>query len=395
MARGFDDVNPSGGNRDDAKLDEIFDLFVPSRDAKGEYVTLRFLPTSILPIKKHWIQIMGGKEGAKRAVGIPVMCVGFDPDNEDVPLEGRECPYCNLPHGKKEDGYPAQEELKYLANVIVRDLQTDEPKRKEKPTKKEKETGYKDIKSKTWSPVRVCVLPPGATRRLRELGSRNIPKKGKKTGKGLADGKTAFPVNHPRYGLDIDIKYNEKAAGSEKYSIEKQSVAPLTDEEKGYLVWNLEDWETLYDASGRQTTKEAKGKLKRMDVIGMAVDNDSDSDEDDDEGSSKSKSRKLGSKDKSKGKGDKDKAKSKKPKSRDDDDDDDDDDGEPAKKVRKLGASKSGKSSKSDKSEKSDKKKNKVSLKSVSKDKSSKSDKASKSDKSGKKSGTRILGKKK
>ena len=66
MARGFNDVNPGSGSRDDAKLDEIFDLFVPSKDAKGEYVTLRFLPTSILPMRKHWIQILAGKDGAKK-----------------------------------------------------------------------------------------------------------------------------------------------------------------------------------------------------------------------------------------------------------------------------------------------------------------------------------------
>lgn len=324
--RGFDDVNVGSDNRDNAKLEDLFELFTPSTDAKGEFVSLRFMPTPILPMKRHWVQIRAGKE--KKAVSIPIVCIAFDPDSDEPLKDAKgksiECPFCKLPHGKKEEGYPAQEEIKYLANVIVRDIQENPPRKLPEPTKAERKSGFKDIKSKTVTPVRVITVPPGVTRRLRDLGARNIPKKNSKTG---ADGKTAYPVNDAKFGIDIDIRFNPKAAGAEKYTVEKgNELTPLTKEERGYLVWDLDNWQSLYDAMGRMTEAEAKEKLKRLDVLG--VDNeDEDDDDDDDEGGS----RNLGKKGK--------KDKSGKSRRISDDDDDDDDD----KKSRRLG-SKSSKS---------------------------------------------------
>jgi hypothetical protein len=365
--RGFDNVNVGNDNRDNAKLEDLFEMFTPASDAKGEFVSLRFLSTPILPVKRHWVQIRAGKE--KKTVGIPVVCVAFDPDSSD-PLkdaDGKsiECPYCKLPHGKKEEGFPAQEEVKYLANVIVRDIQDNAPKKQPEPTKEEKKSGFKDIKSKTYTPVRVITMPAGVTRRLRDLGSRNIPKKNPKTG---ADGKTAYPINDDKFGIDIDIRYNPKAAGAEKYTVEKgEDRTPLSKEEKGYLVWDLENWESLYDALGRMSEKEAKEKLKRLDIIGVSPEEGDDDDDDDDNSRSlgksgksgktkrriddddddddddSGKSRRLGKKDKSTKKS---KLSSKKSKKSDDDDDDDDDD---KPKKSKLSSKKSKLSSKKSK----------------------------------------------
>ena len=211
--------------------EDLFELFTPSTDAKGEFVSLRFMPTPILPMKRHWVQIRAGKE--KKAVSIPIVCIAFDPDSDEPLKDAKgksiECPFCKLPHGKKEEGYPAQEEVKYLANVIVRDIQENPPRKLPEPTKAERKSGFKDIKSKTFTPVRVITVPPGVTRRLRDLGARNIPKKNSKTG---ADGKTSYPVNDAKFGIDIDIRFNPKAAGAEKYTVEKgNELTPLTKEE--------------------------------------------------------------------------------------------------------------------------------------------------------------------
>ena len=330
--RGFDDVNVGSDNRDNAKLEDLFELFTPSTDAKGEFVSLRFMPTPILPMKRHWVQIRAGKE--KKAVSIPIVCIAFDPDSDEPLKDAKgksiECPFCKLPHGKKEEGYPAQEEIKYLANVIVRDIQENPPRKLPEPTKAERKSGFKDIKSKTFTPVRVITVPPGVTRRLRDLGARNIPKKNSKTG---ADGKTSYPVNDAKFGIDIDIRFNPKAAGAEKYTVEKgNELTPLTKEERGYLVWDLDNWQSLYDAMGRMTEAEAKEKLKRLDVLG--VDNEDEDDDEDDEGGS----RNLGKKGK--------KDKSGKSRRISDDDDDDDDDKKPSRLGSKKSKLKSGTSKK-------------------------------------------------
>lgn len=310
MARkGFGNMKPKTGKNDSLRLEEVVDIY-HFRDHADEWIQCRFLDSDILPVKRHWIKIFAGKE--KKLVTVPRFCVSFDPDTEETNPEVH-CPYCDLSSEGGQDATMRSEHF-YLVNAIIRDLQEDEPARKAEPTSKEKKTGYKDIKSKSWSPVRVLRLTNSLVARMQELGENNIVKN-KKTGQ-----KKAYDVSHPKFGCDINIKYKPKAAGTDKYSADKvDGRTPLTEEEQEYLVWQLSP--EVLDIAGRMSEKQAAEDFKRMSILGedeMEGDEEDDElDEDDlDLGSSASKRKKKAS-------------------AFDGDDDDDDDEDEEEEKPKK------------------------------------------------------------
>ncbi len=384
---GFGTLQPRTGNKDSVKLDEVIELHKFPAD---EWSQIRCLPGKILPVKRHWISIIAGKD--KKEITIPRYCIAFDPNHEGEPrkdAKGKEvkCPYCDLTHGK--DG-SARYEFFYLGNAIIRELQEDEPRKKAEHTKEEKKSGFKDIRSKSWTPARVCRFTSTMASRIQEIGEGNTAKD-KKSGT-----KKAFDVTHEKYGCDIRVKFKPKAPGTDKYSIDKDERTPLTEDEKAYLVWKLD--ETLLDVTGRMDAKQALEDFKRMEIVG----GDTPSDDDDDDGDGYS----LGDDDEPK-KGKKGKKKSKAFSDDDEDDeddkpkkkkkskpafsdDDDDEDDEPKKKKGKKSKSKSDDDD-DDEDDEPKKKKGKKSKKSSDDDdedapkKKSKADK-SKADKKSKKS---------
>lgn len=311
MARGFGDIQDKG-NRDNLRESDIFEIFPLAKKANGNWVSIRLLDTDLLPIKKHWIKIMGGKDKDKE-IKIPRLCVNFDPDNQNKPLRGMKCPYCGIAHGNDESGAPAQYDYKWYAQAIIRDEQAAAPRKMPKLTKKELKTGKKEMGSESWTPVMCIPLTNSLAQKIKELGERNIHTvKDKKSGK---KSKQAFQVNHPKYGCDIEIKYNAKKAPAERYTIERGDHTPLKDFEKEYLTWDFDNWEEIYDMLGRLNEADALTDFKKMDVLGVNP-GDDDEDDDDDDGMSLGKKKKGGKADK------------KKRRSMDDDDEDDDDDDE-------------------------------------------------------------------
>ena len=262
MARGFDNINPNANSRGDKlKPEEIWDLF-KFTDQSG-YVSVRFLPTDILPVKTHWIKILAGKD--KKEIKIPKICISFDPDNEAVALDDTDCPYCNLSQG--QDG-ACQTSTAYYANFIVRDLQEDMPRKLPPHTKSEKETGYKDIKSRSWTPVRVVRLPAGLAGKIQEMRERNKDKKG-----------NMYPVSHEEYGIDIAIKFDDSKSGTDKYQIDKEERSPLDDEELDYLTYDLSV--ECIDMLGRESQEQADTEFKRLDIVGEDEIEDDEDEEDD------------------------------------------------------------------------------------------------------------------
>lgn len=259
--KGFGSLKPQTGSSDSVRLNEVIDMFSFPAD---EDVSLRFLPTDILPVKQHWIKILAGKD--KREVKIPRYCIAFNPENEAEPLEGVECPYCTISSGK--DG-ACQTSTFYLANAIIREIQEDEPRKKVPANKKEKATGYKDINSKSWTPVRVVRLTATSASRLQELGNRNKVK-----GKS---GTRSFDVDHPKFGKDIVIKFKPKAAGSDKWSVDAEDRTPLTEEEQEYLTWELDT--KLLKVTGLLTQEQAEKDFARMEVAGSEIIEDQDDEE--------------------------------------------------------------------------------------------------------------------
>lgn len=329
MARGFGDIQDNS-KRDSLRESEIFEIFPLSKKANGNWVSIRLLDLDLLPIKKHWIKIMGGKDKDKE-IKIPRMCVSFDPDNQNKPLNGMKCPYCGIAHGNDESGAPAQYDYKWYAQAIIRDEQAAAPRKMPKLTKGEQKTGKKEMGSESWTPVQCIPLSNSLAGKIRELGERNIHTvKDKKSGK---KSKQAFQVNHPKYGCDIEIKYNAKKSPAERYTIERGDHTPLTEEEKGYLTWDFDNWNEIYDMLGRLNEEAAMADFKKMDVIGVNTNDDGDDDEDDDDDDMALGRKKKGGKaDKKKRRNDDDD---------DEDEDDEDDEDDRPSKSKKSKASKS------------------------------------------------------
>lgn len=364
--KGFGSIQTNSRN-DSARLDEVIDLI---KWIDKKWVPIRILPKAPLQVRQAWIKIYAGKD--KKEITIPRYVVNFDPENPEKPKKGVRCPYSELVTDK--DG-PVRVSDFWLFNVIDRDMQDEGAPRKgkgAKPTKEEAKTGFKDINSDTWTPVKVARFTMTMIMRMNELSEDNIIKD-KKTKK-----KSQYDATDENYGFDVKVKYKKDAPGTDKYSIDKVDggCTPLTKEEKGYLVWDLT--EKLLDATGRLTEKQALEDVKRMEIVGGNTADDDD--DDDDRKKSKKKSRSLDDDDddddddKKKKKKSKDKKKSKelfKGKGKDDDEDDDDEDDKKSKK------SKSKKSSKSD-DKKSSKKSSKSSKKSIDDDDDDKPKKSSK-----------------
>lgn len=343
---GFGSLQPRTGNKDSVKLDEVITVHKWTPD---KWDVARFLPGKIISVKRHWIKILGGKE--KKEITIPRYCLAHDPNDESKPrmmpnpnyVEGSKkakekdefipipCPYCTLTHGNDQSGASARAEFFYLANAIIREIQEEEPRKKDEHTKSERKTGFKDIRSKSWTPVRVCRLVSSMAARIQELGEGNIVKD-KESGK-----KKAFDVTHEKYGIDIRVKFKPKAAGTDKYSLDKDERTPLSKDEKAYLIWELDD--KLLDVTGRMDLKQANEDFKRMEIVGGDTPDDDDEDgytlgdDDDAPKGKKSGKKKKPFEDDDDDEDDDAPKKSKKSKKKvlDDDDDDDDEDDKPKK----------------------------------------------------------------
>lgn len=231
--------------RSDApRLEDLVDVLnLPA----GKWIQIRLLDTDILPIKTHWINIM--TRTTNRQVRIPKLCVNFDPATEGV-VKGVKCAYCEA----GLDGSTA-----YLANVLVRSRQEDAPSRI-RMTQEEKDSGFKDPGSESWTPVSVMRIPATLMQKIQGLKDLN-KRKNRKTGKTAT-----FDVNHPRFGIDLNIKYNPNAKGGDKYEINlAMDSGPLTEEELSYLVYDLSD--DLIARMGRETPQESARSLEGMELV--------------------------------------------------------------------------------------------------------------------------------
>lgn len=302
----FSNVKPRLGNKDYPRLDEVIDLFQFPAD---EWVTLRFLPLDICSAKQHWIKITT-KTG--KHINLPRWCLSHDPSGGDDPRKDEngkaiECVYCTLPHGNDKSGAPASASVVFYANAIVREIQEDEPRRLPPHNKYESKTGFKDVKSKSWTPVRVVRLTGTMVARIQELGENNRVKNKKK---GTSE---AYDITHGKFGIDVRIKFKPKAAGSDKYSIDAEDRSPITEDEEAYLKYKL--GLEMLEISGLRSVKEAEQDFRDMNITGGDVPEEED-DEDDDSYS-------LGSK------------KKKKKRAAFDDDEDGDEDEAPKKKKKR------------------------------------------------------------
>lgn len=314
----LDNTKPQTGRERAPRLHELVQMLdLPEK----KWVTIRVLPHELLTKRVHWINILAGKD--KRKVRIPKVCVSWDPNKEEDDPK-RPCPYCEL--ADNQGDRPG-----YLLNVIVRSIEEDAPT-KFNLSSEEKKSGYKQMGSKAFTPVRVWELSSGVFVKLRELADLNevvVKKDGakKRVAKNIWDAK---------YGADIQVKYDKSKTGTDKYQFNIAERRPLSEEEEAYLRWEL--GEDLLDRIGRESPKQAQEEVKRMEIVGEEEFEAGDDEDDSGFGKKGSKS----SKGAGRGRG------------RDDDDDDDEDEDEDEKPSRKKSPAKSSKRSRDEDDEDDD-----------------------------------------
>ena len=222
MAKFGDLEIPQGNDR--KKADEIARVF----KFTGDWTELR-LVGDVETVVLHWIDIL--PEDADNWVSVPRVAVGGEND-----------PYLELADISPE----FKTQTSYWCNAILRSDQS--KNKKHKPSKEEKKAGHLLVESKSKSPVVAVRFPPGAARKLKELVQ------GLNKGKDLSD---------EEKGRDVMIRFDKNAAPHSMYSIQGGDQAPLTAEEKNYLLWPLDK---LYEKLTLKEAKKDAAELKKLAV---------------------------------------------------------------------------------------------------------------------------------
>lgn len=332
------DYKPNRG-RDRPRIDDKITLF---KFPEKKWVELRLFG-NFYSYAGYWVKNKG-KDGQK---GKPffVECPSYDPNTQQRDstifdpwrdyMEANAQPY-DKDKKQNRDEQVIQFSQNFYVNAIVRTNQRNRPGKTPKPTQTERSTGFKEKDSDSWTPVVPIRLTRGVVNKLSELSGLNVHEN-KKTGNAQA-----YPVSHPKYGVDIRILYDSSKSPGDQYTVSlKEKRTPLTEEELGYLKYdlsalmeipdeaevrrNFDSWATRngVEVATKSKTKSKKDKdeeLKRKKKKGRDDEDEDDEDQDDDFDGDDDDDED----DEPKSKKSKKSAKGKK-KSRDDDDEDDED----------------------------------------------------------------------
>ena len=335
--RDMDEVptgNDSGGKKP-ADLVESVEL------KDGKYKQLRPIGP-VATYAGHWIKGTSKKDGKKITFYTP--CAAWDPElNDRKGHYGAEhCAWCR--HEQHDFSNEVKPELRISRfsldnwmNVIDRTLQKKgPPDDAEEPTKKELKSGFKNIDSETWTPVRAFRMSKNLLGMIKDLKQLNNVRD--------AEGNmSAQSVNHPQYGCDIMVLKDPTKPPAQYYTVQKGENTKLSKTEKGYLLWDLSDLSTI--PSTEDIEKDYLQTMKRMGKTPVGKDGD------DEDTPKKSKKRQVEDDPKPKKKGKKvedDEDDEDEDEGFDDSDEDEDEDDEPPKSKKKAPAKKTSKKSRDD-----------------------------------------------
>ena len=276
MAKSWAKTKAPSRGREKFKIDEYVDLH---KFTDRRWDQLRFIGP-VTSIAQHWFDIRT-KDGKK--VTIPKSCLNWNGDREDFDANG--CPYCE--HGLRVD-------ISYYTNAIVRSIQDDEPKKKFPPVKDEQKVGnlgwkkepvgakLKSKGSRTWTPVRIVRIVPSLARQIADVPNRRtIKKKGREVEKDM-------DISNPRYGRDVEVKFDNSQSGTGKYQVRAAKKSKMTEEELEYLVYPLD-----YHERAVETPEQAMKEFKELKARIAPRDGEGDKFGDDDKGGKGDKKKKF------------------------------------------------------------------------------------------------------
>lgn len=390
---GWSTVTPSTGRGDKTKLEDLIEIhkLPPKRKERVRPIG------PIVSFVRFWISILvddknSKVKGKKKVISIAKYCLDHDPVKGEFvraicpyrkAFESGEYNYKIIGADGKEKPV-IQMDRKYLANFLVRSIQENEPKKVPKHSRKElKETTilghkgfWKEPSSESWTPVKAIQIANTMAIKLKSVTDQNKRTVKVKGGKE----KKVFELSHPKYGMDVDLYYDPDQSGTGMYDAtviladdeDDDPRKPLTDEEMGYLLQNLDiipsqtesiedakkEWKHLEERIVPDPSGDGKSSKKKAKSSSILDADEDDEDEDDEPKAKKSKKDKTSAK-----------KSSKKAKPADDDDDDDldlediedlDADDEPKAKKKTKSSSKSSSSKSSKVTKLADKKKSKT-----------------------------------
>ncbi len=300
-----------GSTRSDkVRITDLINLY---KFPEKKWVVMRLSDGEMHSYATGWVR---GKTKEGKPIKFPVNIRCYDPETQEFDSTIYD-PWYELYQSEKgveRDSATIQLGRKFYLNAISRQSQKQKPSTIHKPTAGEKESGFKEKDSDTWTPWVPVALPPSVIDKLKELKGLNVVES-KKTGASKT-----YSVAHERFGCDIRILYDSSKPPAQQYEVQLGDRRPLTDEEKAGLKW---DTSGLAEESDEKSVKaDFESWAKRMGIglnkskkaKGRSEDDEDDDSYDEDDDEPKSKKSKASSKSK------------KRPEPEDDEDEDEDED---------------------------------------------------------------------
>lgn len=305
-------------------------------DAKTNSRTEKIKVTDLISLvklpEKKWVtgRLYGGlnsyatgwvnyknKEGKKGK--FPVNLRSYDPTTGQFDSTIYD-PWFALWQREKDEGVPKEKmtiqiNKKFYADFLLRSAQRQQPSTLTKPTRAERESGFKDKDSDTWTPWTVFAMPPTLVEKVKELKGLNLVR-------SKSSGTKAYSVADAKYGCDVRIYFDDEKSPADKYQIQLGDRTPLSEEELALLRYDTSnlaveqtdeevkrDFESFCKRAGIELDEEPKRKRSKR------------RDEDEDEDDQPKRSKRRSSDDE-----DEDDAPKRSSKRRDPDDEDDEED---------------------------------------------------------------------
>jgi hypothetical protein len=276
----WNEYSPGFENR--AKISDLI-VVADKNKFKNKNKAYRFIGP-VYQYREIWVPIYrDGKplfNKNKHQVKIPLALTNYDGDTQKF-IPGKVCPYQEL--AEKMNKYldsknQITERSVSISNAINRDMQDNMPRRIIPPTKEENRTGFKDITTKSWTPVEAFTLVPTLARKIKGIMEDNVYKK--------KDGTEAvFSIAHKKYGKDIKVRFDPEEKGSAMYNALNGERSPLSVEEEDYLIWDIESAIKTQIDTPKEAKKNADNLWKEFEKYLRKSGKGRDRDRDDEDGS--------------------------------------------------------------------------------------------------------------
>lgn len=231
----------AGVSFDDAKTNtrpertRITDLITLFKWPERKWVTVRFYP-ELHSYATGWVK---SKTKDGKAVKFPAVLRSYDPATMEFDSTIYD-PWYELYLAEKDvkqDERMIQVSKKFYGNMIVRKLQNGKPEKPSKPTPEEKESGFKEKDSETWTCWSAFALPPGAIGKIKELKGLNVVES-RKTGKSRE-----YAVTDLDFGCDVKVYFDPDKDPASQYTFQLGERTAITDEELADLRWDTSNLE--------------------------------------------------------------------------------------------------------------------------------------------------------